>query len=909
MMPRYLLSLAVLVLLMAAALRLNDLSTYPPGPHYDEAANVIITRTVAFGGARPFPMVENYQGREVLYYYLAAPLFHLIGDDRFTLQMVGVFANVLLVAATFTIARQMFPGRRGAVIGLAAAIAVTISLPQVLLSRQAFRAIILPTMQALTLTVLWRGLRSNQWPWLLAAGLLGGLSVYTYNSSRLFPLWLAIAGLTLLISSGGSRWRRLRQGVLFFGVLALATGPFALYAVQRPDIFFGRLYEVTGGSEAVTIAQSVWLHLRMFFMEGETLLRYNPVGRPYFTLAEGALLVIGLLAALIGITRRSSPLERTAYALILLSPLMVLPSVIATSGFPPNHMRSIAMVPLIFIAVGLGYERLTARLPLRWAMTGLLLGLAVGAWHTGQTYFAWAARADLFIQTDADLAAAGDWMATNSTAPVYVAAQDFNHPTLQIADTPPIRWLGTESLFVPAAEPRAVIVPRSVELPEDWQAWLSNAAQPAAGIPNAPDGQPAFSAYWLSPQMPLPPSISPANDGPPRSPYLQSAANTPHQNFPNARFDVFSAWRVLETPPQPDLMPIVHIEDTLGNVIARGETFITGSDQWEAGEILLQRVPNVRVPTGTPPGDYAIRMAWVSRGSGEYVPYLAADGSSGAVWADVGTFTVIRPPSYPPPEAMPIGVRQVSDFAAGVRLLGWEPVPEAVRPGETLPLTLHWQAIPGETRTAFAYALFLRDAAGQETPLTLAAPMWRTHPLPGWLDGQLMTERLNAALPRELPPGDYTLRLRSDPGADAIIGPLRVEGIPRVFEEPAIAARTDATFANGLRLLGANQIINRDLLVIELVWSTEAAIAEDYKVFVHLVNENGDILDQRDAMPVQNRYPTSLWAPGEFITDSYTLANAPEGVRLRVGLYDPDTGLRLRLTNDVDFVSVPLDRR
>jgi hypothetical protein len=402
------LAFAVVILLAAAGLRVVRLADLPPGPHYDEAVNLIITRTVAYGGARPFPMVENYQGREVLYYYLTAPLL-LIHDSRFALQLAGVYANVLLVALTMTLGRLMVGGRRGAVIGLAAGIVAAVSLPHVLLARQAFRAITLPTMQGLALVCLWRGLHGGRRRWLIAGGVFGGLALYTYNSSRLFPVWLGFAGLGLLLFSGGERVRRLRQGAAFFAPLVIVALPFGVYAVQKPDVFMGRLYEVTGGAD-VSLAESVALHARMFFMHGEALLRYNPPGRPYFSPVEGALLLVGLGAAAWGIVRGRDPLARAGALLLLLSPLMVLPSVIATGGLPPNHMRSIAMTPLIFVVVGLGFERVTARLSTRWRSALLVLALAAGTINTGRAYFAWASRADLYTATDADLAAAAQWI-------------------------------------------------------------------------------------------------------------------------------------------------------------------------------------------------------------------------------------------------------------------------------------------------------------------------------------------------------------------------------------------------------------------------------------------------------------------------------------------------------------------
>ncbi|MDZ4764565.1 MAG: glycosyltransferase family 39 protein, partial [Chloroflexota bacterium] len=205
MSHRTFIALSALILLVAAALRLYDLPSYPPGPHYDEAVYLTMTRSIAFGGARFFPIVEAYQGREVLWMYLNAPLLSLFGDRVLTLRYASAFANLITLAACMGLARAMFPGKRGQLVALAAGAAFALSFPQVWLARQAFRAVTLPLCQALALWLLWRGLRADKraWLWLTLAGFVAGSAIYTYMASRLFPLWLFIAAAAFVVWS----WR------------------------------------------------------------------------------------------------------------------------------------------------------------------------------------------------------------------------------------------------------------------------------------------------------------------------------------------------------------------------------------------------------------------------------------------------------------------------------------------------------------------------------------------------------------------------------------------------------------------------------------------------------------------------------------------------------------------------------
>ncbi len=873
--------------MLAAALRFVGLSAYPPGPHYDEAVNVIVTRTIAYGGARPFPMVENFQGREVLYYYLSVPLLALVHNSRFGLQLMGGYSNLLLVAGTIALGRAMFPGRRGWWVGAFAGVVAAISLPQVLLARQAFRAITLPTLQALAVLLLWYGLRRDRWRLLVLAGALAGGALYTYNASRLFPVWLAVAGLMLLLTSRGERRQRLRQGVIFFGVMGVVGLPLAVYAVQRPDIFLGRLYEVTGGPGEIGLIESIGRHARMFFIQGETLLRYNPRGRPYFTLPEGALLLAGLTIAAWGVWQpRTSPLTRAAYSLLLLTPLMVVPSVIATSGFPPNHMRSVAMVPFVFIVVGLGADAITHWLNDRWRAGILLALLAAGGGVTAWDYRAWVTRADLYTATDADLAAAATWARDHTVGTVYFAAQDRFHPTVQVHQLPDVRWLGTDTLFIPAGDARTLIFPRSAPPPDLWQTWLDERATAITGLPMAPDGQPAFQAYRLSAQPP--PGTTPTAAV--QNSHLQLARGWDGGAFPNGRVDVFTAWHILSPIPYADLTPILHMEDSLGNLIARSESFSVGTDQWQPGETLLQRSPGLRVPVGTPPGDYPLRLTWVARGTETYLPY-----DMGGIWARVGTLEVLRPNQFPPADDLVMDHRVEVDVNDQVRLLGYDTLPASRRPGEPLSLTLYWQGQTPDGATDIRYELHLG-----ETQLAVTSPTLARTPTSGWLPGQLMTDRAQATIPTGLAAGVYPVDLRVDGQVIAALGEVQVVGLARVFDPPSVETEARAVFDDKIELYGYT-LNTTDELQITLLWKSLQNIGLNYTVFIHIIDiENGIIINQRDQMPQSNAYPTSLWQPQEFVTDTYQMPKPDTPYEIRIGLYDSATGERLLLPDNTD---------
>jgi 4-amino-4-deoxy-L-arabinose transferase-like glycosyltransferase len=899
-MQRQYLPLATIILLVAAFLRFWQLDLYPPGPHYDEGAYLLITRSIAFGGARFFPIVEAYQGREVLYMYLNAPLLTLFGDHMLTLRITSAMLNLITLAASMTLARRMFRGERGMIIALVVGVIFLLSFPQLFIARQAFRAVTLPFMQALALLFLWHGLRGERrWGWLALAGLFAGGAVYTYMASRLFPFWLALAALALLWSDR-LHWRaRLTQGVVFFGVLALTAAPMAIYALQKPDIFWGRLGEVTQTSAAVSLAESSLLHLRMFFLEGDPYFRYNIAGRPYFTLPEGILLLIGLCMCIAALLRRNTrPIGTPAYALVLLAPLMVIPSVISTGGLPPSHMRSLGMIPLIFITVGIGFEAVYRSAANRWhfdrpralAIFALASALLGGIW-IGQMYFAWAATAELFYETDADLSAAARWLGdhTQTGERIYLAARDRSHPTVLIEQTPPITWIGTDTLFVPPhGESGLYVFPRSAPPPPDWATWLEPGR--IADLPLAPDGRTAFEAFRTSGDSPLPDSVEAgervAND------YLDLLGSYGTGDISaGARGELVALWRVLAAPPDSDFTPLIQLVTHDGIVLSRNDVYMTDANAWEPGAVLMIRLP-VDVPMDAAPGDYSVEVAWVARDRDQYAPYRNDDGTQAGIWSEIGSVEVARPPQPPMVDSISMQTRIMRDFDGVISLIGYDAPPSSLRPGENIALRLVWRALR-DAPADMPYRLMLRGE--RDVILHDALPLAGHFPPANWRTGDVLREDLHRPLPRDLANGVYALIMEMD-DEQIELGELQIEGVARVFEPPPVEVMTGAIFGEQIALYGYTLTERDHGFEMMLVWRAETYIEREYTVFVHLVNADGTMVTQRDSMPMQNSYPTSLWLPDEYVTDRYLFDSALSNrYNLRIGLYDAETGTRLPL--------------
>jgi hypothetical protein len=91
-------------------------------------------------------------------------------------------------------------------------------------------------------------------------------------------------------------------------------------------------------------------------------------------------------------------------------------------------------------------------------------------------------------------------------------------------------------------------------------------------------------------------------------------------------------------------------------------------------------------------------------------------------------------------------------------------------------------------------------------------------------------------------------------------------------------------------------------LRLNVTWQPLQTFAEDWKVFVHVVDVNGQVVAQFDGQPLEGAYPTSHWIPGELIKDSYPLrlpsAAASGPYRVYLGLYNEAIGARLPVPGD-----------
>ena len=94
-------------------------------------------------------------------------------------------------------------------------------------------------------------------------------------------------------------------------------------------------------------------------------------------------------------------------------------------------------------------------------------------------------------------------------------------------------------------------------------------------------------------------------------------------------------------------------------------------------------------------------------------------------------------------------------------------------------------------------------------------------------------------------------------------------------------------------------------LELTVYWRSLIPMDRNWSIFVHVVDEDGVIVAQRDRYPAQGALATTLLTPGQTWADRYVIplpeaAYAPMAAQLVVGLYDLADGARLALPDGVD---------
>jgi mannosyltransferase len=208
-----------------------------------------------------------------------------------------------------------------------------------------------------------------------------------------------------------------------------------------------------------------------------------------------------------------------------------------------------------------------------------------------------------------------------------------------------------------------------------------------------------------------------------------------------------------------------HVLDGRSQIVGQRDAEPVGGTRptttWQEGEVIADNY-GVLVLRGTPPGEHQLEIGMYSLETGERLP-VSQNGQSLGNRVLLEPIQVLQPEAQPPIEALGMQVRREVDFGP-VRLLGYnlsklgfEHLPEEpVGPGDTLHLTLFWQAT-AEIESDFTLSLQLQDQAGNVVVSREVRPTGGAYPPIDWEPGEIVRDQQNLQVPAELPSQDYKL--------------------------------------------------------------------------------------------------------------------------------------------------------
>lgn len=154
------------------------------------------------------------------------------------------------------------------------------------------------------------------------------------------------------------------------------------------------------------------------------------------------------------------------------------------------------------------------------------------------------------------------------------------------------------------------------------------------------------------------------------------------------------------------------------------------------------------------------------------------------------------------------------------------------------------------------------------------------------------------AHPQDFPEEKYQVVLNLE--SDEYIGPKR-----KIYRTFRPQQNTDFHFGEVARLMGYDQVIDKQTLRLKLYWQSLGENLPDYSVFVHIINtETGEAVIRQDAAP---NPATIWWSKQEWIFETrvISLAELASGTYfIRMGMYDPISGQRRLLENGADFIEL-----
>jgi 4-amino-4-deoxy-L-arabinose transferase-like glycosyltransferase len=335
----------LLILAIAAILRLVFLGTIPNGFFCDEASNgydsysILHTMRDQYGEFLPMFARALNDYRPSLYIFLTIPFIKIFGLNEFATRLPAAVIGILTVLVVFYLVKEIF----GQKVAFISALLLSISPWHIQFSRIAFEAILLPFL--FSLAVLFFVKSFSNINYLILSAVVFALSLHTYQAARVFvPLFL----LGLVILYWQHLWKHRKQTLIALALFLLIFIPLFSFWISPEGM--ARAASSRVQINPITILQYYlsYLNPNFLFIEGDPIVRHSPakIGQLYY---------FEFFTVILGIFYLFKEQRKEKSILLLWLFLYPIPAALTS---PEHALRAMVGVPLFAIISGYGASKL-----------------------------------------------------------------------------------------------------------------------------------------------------------------------------------------------------------------------------------------------------------------------------------------------------------------------------------------------------------------------------------------------------------------------------------------------------------------------------------------------------------------------------------------------------------------------
>ncbi len=418
------------IVLIAIVFRFYQLASLPPGLHPDEAANGLdIFRILEKGDIR---VIYNTNGpREALFFYIQALFVAILGNSIAALRVAPAMFGVLAVVMVFLYTKDWFNNRTA----LIAAFLIAVNPWVVTISRDGFRASMVPFMIAAVAFFAGRAYTKNKTIYFVLSAVFFALGFYTYTAFIMF-------GLVVLLGLGyvflrNKKWliANLKNLLIATAVFVVLIAPLVVTTLRNPSASTARVggtsvlsEQYNDGKPIAALIESTGKTLLQFHYYGDDNSRHNLPSVPYLNTFVGIMLILGLLVA-------ASRYKHLKYLVLLaMFFIMMLPAILTAEGLP-HGLRSIGTAASVFTLSAIGINYLLVRWHKTFPLNGpartvgsatitVLLGLTlIIGWQ--QYFVAWAQDPRTFESYNENMVQIAKFLNTQDAQSKFLVAGDY----------------------------------------------------------------------------------------------------------------------------------------------------------------------------------------------------------------------------------------------------------------------------------------------------------------------------------------------------------------------------------------------------------------------------------------------------------------------------------------------------